>query len=154
MNLPPPTERLFTVEQANRMLPLVRAIVTDIVGLACDLTERNDRLAILQVADAEDGDPYGEEVLQMQSEIETDMDRLQEFVDELADLGVELKSATEGLVDFRATIDERDAYLCWKLGEEEVSHWHPLDAGYEQRQSLLEEANLGDSLPGAGDTDL
>ena len=42
----------------------------------------------------------------MQEEIEADMDRLQEYVDELAELGVELKSATEGLVDFR-TRDRR-----------------------------------------------
>jgi hypothetical protein len=153
MNASPPADRRFTVEQANRMLPLIRAIVSDIVELAGDLTQRNDRLGMLQVSDAEEGDPYSEEVLQMQREIERDMDRLQAFVDELAELGVELKSATEGLVDFKARIDNRDAYLCWKLGEEEVGHWHPLNAGFEGRQSLLEGASAGDALPG-GDTEV
>lgn len=153
MNASPPANRLFTVEQANRMLPLVRAIVSDIVDLASDLTQRNDRLSMLQVSDAEEGDPYSEEVLQMQREIELDMDRLQAFVDELAELGVELKSATEGLVDFKSRIDNRDAYLCWKLGEGEVGYWHPLNAGYEGRQSLLEGAGTGDILP-TGDSEL
>jgi hypothetical protein len=149
MNASPPADRCFTVEQANRMLPLVRAIVSDIVELAGDLTQRNDRLSMLQVSDTEEGDPYSEEVLQMQREIERDMDRLQAFVDELAELGVELKSATEGLVDFRSRIDNREAYLCWKLGEEEVAYWHPLNAGFEGRQSLLEGAGAGDVHPEA-----
>lgn len=149
MNASPPADRRFTVEQANRMLPLVRAIVSDIVELAGDLTHRNDRLSMLQISDAEEGDPYSEEVLQMQREIERDMDRLQAFVDELGELGVELKSATEGLVDFRSRIDNRDAYLCWKLGEEEIAYWHPLNAGFEGRQSLLEGASAGDAPPGA-----
>ena len=108
---------------------------------------------MLQVSDAEEGDPYSDEVLQMQREIELDMDRLQAFVDELAELGVELKSATEGLVDFRSRIDNRDAYLCWKLGEDEVGYWHPLNAGYEGRQSLLEGAGTGDILP-KGDSEI
>lgn len=135
------------------MLPLVRAIVSDIVALAGDLTQRNDRLSMLQVSDAEDGDPYSEEVLQMQREIEVDMDRLQEYVDELSELGVELKSATEGLVDFRSHIDHRDVYLCWKLGEDEVAHWHSLTTGFEGRQSLLEGASTTEALPG-GESEL
>ena len=48
MTVSPPTTRYFTVEDANRMLPLVRAIVSDIVELSTDLTQRNDRLSILQ----------------------------------------------------------------------------------------------------------
>jgi hypothetical protein len=122
------------------MLPLVRAIVSDIVELSSELTERNDRLSILQVADREDGDPYSDEVRQMQHDLEADMDRLQEYVDELVELGVELRSATDGLVDFRTQIDDQEAYLCWKLGEDEVSFWHELDSGFERRHSLFEGA--------------
>lgn len=134
------------------MLPLVRAIVSDIVELSTELTHRNDRLSILQVSDAEDGDPYSEEVRQMQDELEADMDRLQEYVDELSELGVELKSATEGLVDFRTTIEDREAYLCWKLGEDEIGYWHELDGGFDRRQSLLEGA-ASDSYPSSEGAD-
>lgn len=135
------------------MLPLVRTIVSDIVSLARDLTERTDRLSLLQVSDAEDGDPYSDEVLRMQEELEADMDRLQGYVDELGELGVELKSATEGLVDFRTSLDGHDAYLCWKLGEDEIAFWHELTAGYEGRQSLFEGATAGDSLPATDESD-
>jgi len=51
-------------------------------------------------------------------------------------LGVEVKDLEMGLVDFRAEMDGRDVYLCWKLGEERVSYWHEIDAGYASRQPL------------------
>ena len=76
----------------------------------------------------------------MQLDLEGDMDRLQEYVDELVELGVELRSATDGLVDFRTQIDDQEAFLCWKLGEDEVGFWHELDGGFDRRHSLLEGA--------------
>ena len=67
---------------------------------------------------------------------------------ELQRLGVEPKSATDGLVDFPSIVDGRMVYLCWRLGEPEVLYWHELDAGYRGRQSLA----IGiESGPGVGD---
>ncbi|MEX0979285.1 MAG: DUF2203 family protein, partial [Pirellulales bacterium] len=43
----------------------------------------------------------------------------------------------EGLVDFPCRMDGRIVFLCWKLGEPEVTHWHELDSGYAGRQSLV-----------------
>ena len=57
-------------------------------------------------------------------------------MDELRHLGVEPKNGPEGLVDFPAMIDGRPVYLCWKVGELEVLHWHDLDAGFRGRQPL------------------
>ena len=64
---------------------------------------------------------------------------LQEFVNELRQLGVEPKGPG-GLVDFPAELDGRQVYLCWKLGESEVLHWHEIDAGFEDRQPLTAES--------------
>ena len=57
-------------------------------------------------------------------------------VEELRALGVEPKNGPEGLVDFPAMMEGRPVYLCWKLGEPEVLHWHDLDAGFRGRQPL------------------
>jgi hypothetical protein len=56
-------------------------------------------------------------------------------MDELRQLGVEAKGH-DGLVDFPTIVDGRRAFLCWKLGEAEVSYWHELDAGFAGRQPL------------------
>ena len=85
----------FTAASANQMLPLVRAIVQDIVDLSRDLQDRERRLEDLRAVDGSGGrredDPYSEEVEQMQRDIELDGDRLKGYVKELENLGVEFK---------------------------------------------------------------
>src|SRR4051794_17668521 len=131
------SESLFTIEQANAMLPLVRAITTDLASLAKDVVERRHRLALLTSGrDLKPGDPYSDELAQMEADLERDAIRLQGYVDELRELGVEPKGAVEGLVDFPSKMDGKLALLCWKLGESEVLHWHDLDTGFSGRQPL------------------
>ncbi len=132
-----PNAKLFTPAQANAMLPLVRAIVTDLSQLSRDLLERRERLSVLMRGrDDKHGDPFAAEVAQVQEELEKDSQKLREYVDELLELGVEPKNGLEGLVDFPAMIDGRLVYLCWKLDEPEIRYWHDLEAGFSGRQPL------------------
>jgi hypothetical protein len=134
--------KYFTAAAANRMLPLVRAIVQDIVELNRDLEERSQRLESLQAVAGSDrrrgDDPYAEEVDQMQRDLSHDSDRLKDFVRELEHLGVEFKDPGKGLVDFPTVINGKNAFLCWRLGESEVGYWHPLDGGFLSRRSLTD----------------
>lgn len=54
----------------------------------------------------------------------------------LHQMGAEVKSVEEGLVDFRGSIGSTPAYLCWKDGEETVAFWHPLDEGFPGRRPI------------------
>ncbi len=129
--------KIFTPAEANATLPLVSAIVSDLVGLSRELTERRQRLALLRGGKAANPrDPYYEELVQFQKDMEADSLRLRNYVEELRALGVEPKSGTEGLVDFPALLNGRKVYLCWKLGESRVLFWHDLEAGYVGRQPL------------------
>src|SRR5690242_10176139 len=119
--------KVFSVEQANAVLPLVRAITTDLVALSREVIDRRQRLALLTGGrQNSQHDPYSEELAQIEEELEKDTARLQGYVHELRQLGVEPKSGPEGLVDFPCRIDGRLVFLCWKLGEPEVLHWHEL----------------------------
>ena len=134
--------RLFTVEQANACLPLVRSIVADMVMLARDLLDRRQRLDQLALGrKSTKADFYGEELSQMEEELEKDLERLNGYAQELMELGVEPKGATEGLVDFPCLMDGKLVYLCWKYNEPELLYWHDLEAGFAGRQSLT--ANVG-----------
>jgi hypothetical protein len=139
--------KLFTPEEANASLPLVRAIAEDLGRLCCEVIERRERLSfLLERRPATGSDPYQEELSQIEEELERDAVRLQEYVGELRQLGVEPKSPAEGLIDFPAMRDGRLVYLCWKLGEPEVLYWHDLDAGFQGRRPLREK---DDSPPAA-----
>jgi hypothetical protein len=140
--------RLFTVEEANQRLPLVRAIVTDIVKLYEDVHDRRERLSHVRQSSSGLKTPsmYSEEVQQIEDELEKDIERLEQFANELEELGVELKDPVMGLVDFRSLLEGREVYLCWRLGEEEITHWHELNSGFQGRQSLLEDSLFTDGL--------
>jgi hypothetical protein len=147
MSVDPP-KKYFTVDEANQTLPLVRAIVDDIVRLFRDVHERRERLMKIRqlpgAASRNEESLHGEELAQIEEELDKDIDRVNEFSDELHTLGVELKDPIVGLVDFPTKIEGRDAYLCWKLGEEDISFWHELDTGFQGRQPLFENSVSGD----------
>jgi hypothetical protein len=143
--------RLFTVEQANAALPLVRAITADLAKLSREVIERRERLAYLRSGrEQKSYGPYSEELAHVEEELEKDGQRLQEYVEELRHLGVEPKNGPEGLVDFPCEIDGRVVWLCWKLGEPEVLYWHELEAGFAGRQPLVAGSLAGGSELGEG----
>ncbi len=135
-------QKLFTPKEANAALPLVRAITTDLVQLSQDVIQRRQRLALLLAGRGEGPtDVYGEELEQMQAELETDAGQLEQYVEELRELGVEPKSGPAGLIDFPCMLDGRLVFLCWQLGEPAVKYWHDIDAGYAGRQEIPEVAD-------------
>lgn len=130
-------KKYFTVAEANATLPLLRSILRDVTDLARDLSERHERLSRVQSpARGHLGEAHREELKQIEAEFERGQERMRELIQELQGLGVELKDPQTGLVDFRAIMDDHEVYLCWRLGEADVSHWHELDAGVAGRQKL------------------
>src|SRR5207244_5284786 len=115
-----PKKKYFTAEQANAMLPLLRLILRDITALAQGLREQNRRLARMQEADTTTTGQLDAVI----AEIETTQEQIRAHKEELDQLQVELKDYLTGLVDFPARIDGRDVYLCWRMDEAEVAHWH------------------------------
>jgi hypothetical protein len=153
MSEPYRPRKLFTVEQANAALPLVRAITTDLVRLSREVVERRERLALLSSGrGAAANDPYAQELAQIEDELDKDGEQLQAYVEELRALGVEPKSGPEGLIDFPSMMEDRLVFLCWKLGEAEVLHWHELDAGFRGRQSLAAGSIAEDDASGPGES--
>ncbi len=142
-------KQYFTVSEANQRLPLVRVIVDDIVILHRDLSERAERIALIRKAaqpgSRDEQTVYSEELDEAEKDLELDRQRLEGFIGELVELGAELKDPSIGLIDFPTLIDGREAYLCWKRGENEIAFWHELDAGFEGRQSLLENSVSSDN---------
>jgi len=134
-----PRNRFFTPEQANAMLPLVRRIVTDITTLTRDLRDKHKRFLKLN----EDGSmpvAHEEELFQLESQLEQGQEQMEALVQELGQLGILLKDFDTGLIDFPCWRDGHEVYLCWKLGEPEVAHWHEIDSGFSGRQKLMIEA--------------
>src|SRR5580700_4058554 len=131
--------KYFTVEEANKALPLVRMIVGDIVRQYRVVEDLQQRLSMVSKDRRRPSkDLYSEELAQSQAELDTEEQKLRSYIEELKRLGVEFKGPD--LCDFYSIMNGREVFLCWRLGEPEVSHWHDLDAGFPARQPVAEHA--------------
>jgi hypothetical protein len=127
-------EKIFTVDEANRTLPLVSRIVEDLVREHKLWEDKVREFELATVGSSPDHPDAIAELLQMEAQrLATDIEG---YIAELNDLGVICKGMDTGLVDFRGQIDSRDVFYCWKLGEPSVQYWHEVDAGFVGRQRL------------------
>jgi hypothetical protein len=136
--------KLFSVEEANRTLPLVRRIVQDIVQAHAAWTRVVQRFEVAAASSRAESPHPEAETLQRDAEVLAR--EIQEFVEELQDLGVEFKGFELGLVDFPSEREGRPVFLCWKLGEDAVSFWHEVDEGYAGRRPLVQRSHLNGSV--------
>ena len=128
--------KTFTIDQANRTLPLVRKIVQDIVDEYAQWQRLVKALDVAAAAPSRDAT----ELDRLQREIQSAAAAIDRYVGELTALGVEMKGMDVGLVDFPGEMEGRPVYLCWRLGEPAVAHWHERDAGFAGRQPLTPNA--------------
>jgi len=128
--------KTFTIEQANSTLPLVRRIVQDIVDEYARWQELVKALDVLAVGPGRDA--VG--IDRLQRDIQSAATEIDRYVAELTELGVEMKGLDVGLVDFPGQMAGRPVYLCWRLGEPAVAHWHERDAGFAGRRPLTPNA--------------
>jgi hypothetical protein len=124
----------FTVDSANRTLPLVRRIVSDAVRDYWRWQEKvreYEEVAANRKVDQpnDDADRLERETQQLARDIDG-------YIAEIRELGVEIKGIETGLVDFPAEVDGRSVLLCWQLGEDSVQYWHEEDAGFAGRQPV------------------
>ena len=123
-------EKHFTLEEANALLPEVRALLEQV-------KEHRDHL----IVDFHEAQPVLKQAKQNGGGHEahsylTDVARLNESMERLIGLGVQLKDIDRGLVDFPAWREGQEVLLCWHLGEDEIRFWHDLESGYPGRQPL------------------
>ena len=88
---------------------------------------------------------YGYDTVLLEQEkprISALLSQLSEKIDELEDLGCYVKDLDIGLVDFLTSFEGRDIFLCWKLGEAHIGHWHEVDEGFASRQEILDMTQL------------
>jgi hypothetical protein len=128
----PMEERLFSIEEANRLLPVLAPILMELSRDWIFMQRINDEIRRAhEAADRGGGSVFGTSYIESAEGVVHFLHRIQE-------MGVLLKDPGSGLCDFAHQIGERVIYLCWKLGEEEISWWHEAETGFAGRRPLSE----------------
>ncbi len=124
--------KLFTIEEANSLLPSVRAIVTSI-------QRSHRRLISFQTSakHAAAGAESGGGGMTRGPQYARLLIDLSLGAGQLESLGVQLKDYSQGLIDFPSMREGRVVLLCWKADEgDQLAWWHDLEAGFGGRQPL------------------
>ena len=129
--------RFFTPEEANEALARVRPLVERMVEARRMLLEVQRRQAELVARVASNGGGLSPpDVSAVAAEVQQTSAELVAVVEELQELGVQVKDLDRGLVDFPCLHRGREVLLCWELGEDEVAYWHGAEEGYAGRKPL------------------
>jgi hypothetical protein len=132
--------RRFTVGEAEALIPHL----TRLFARIRPELERARRIAAELAENGAEVPPTGPlmvdptarlEVQSRQATLQRCMERMSTSLQEIAELGVEIKSA-DGLVDFRTRRDGEVVYLCWRFGEPAIGHWHRVEAGFAGREPI------------------
>ena len=126
--------KFFSLEQANRSLVLLQRIVGE------EVREYGRLLELEELIESAERSNRPSQLEQARQKLVTTVDNLQTCLEELDQMGVELRDFSRGIVDFPCKHQGRTISLCWLYGEDEVTHWHEQHAGFACRQpvSLLE----------------
>jgi hypothetical protein len=127
--------KIFTVDEANRTLPLVRRIVEDIVQ--AHRTWREKILELDLIASTARADQSLDQSERIEREAQAIAREIEGFERELTALGIQIKDRRLGLIDFPTSMDGRQVLLCWRLGEPDVGFWHDMTTGYRGRKPLV-----------------
>jgi hypothetical protein len=130
--------RVFTEEEANDALTIVRPLVERLVQARKRFVHVAGRLEEVEGTVSGNGgglDP--ERVRELQERAAEAAADLAAIVGELEEVGVQVKDLDEGLIDFPARHPGGDTVLlCWRLGEGDVAYWHGLEEGFAGRKPL------------------
>ncbi len=122
--------KLFTVEEANALLPELKEFLELVATHRDSMREKAPHMepiiaSSLSNGGGKIGSEYGIEAYRLYADIE-----------KVRETGVVLKDLDMGLLDYPHERDGRVVFLCWHPPEERVEYWHEIDAGYAGRQPI------------------
>jgi hypothetical protein len=131
--------RLFTPEQASALVPYLEAKVKRVRDTKRELDAAARQLEVLGLI-ADSGASEDSPDVRSRAQAEARLHQLRREIEEEAEAiqarGCLIKDLDEGLVDFYSLRGDRLVFLCWKLGEQDVTFWHALDGGFARRRPL------------------
>lgn len=123
-------KRHFSVEEANSLLPHVLSVFERIHAIGVDLEKHQKTLDKLhERAPGNGGSKKSSDLLTLSESITRLMQGLE-------DQGILIKDVQGGLIDFPHIREDREVFLCWKMGEKKVAFWHEIETGFRGRQPL------------------
>ncbi len=122
--------KYFTVKEAEKLIPTIQRVMDAALDTKVMIERKVEEWRKLHksISEAEDAVFRGQ--------VDFFATQLEKQLDQITQLGCVPKDLENGLVDFPARINSREAYLCWRLGEKKITYWHGLTEGFKGRKPI------------------
>lgn len=134
--------KLFTIEEANALLPDLEPILEELQRTFKDIRGE------IEAAASEAGLPLGSPELSRHIESRGQAPRLfsrvKMLIDQIHSQGCLVNGPEAGLIDFPCLFNNEIVFLCWKYGEPQVQHWHRIPDGFAGRKPLLDSSDAAE----------
>lgn len=122
--------RYFSLSEANEALKTIRPLMDEVqVFRKKILADQPEAWPAIEKSAGNGGNKALSKMVQ-------DFERLDALIHRILDTGAQIKDINIGLLDFSAMRNGREVYLCWKHGEDDITFWHEVDAGFAGRQPI------------------
>jgi hypothetical protein len=137
------SKKYFTLDEAQKSLPKVRRFLSRLHTLKA----QSNFLAEEKEAPIELTEPFTEDEIyrfafaqeiKLNRELHKHTYEFFKTLDLLNELGCVVKDLDEGLIDFPYKLNNREAFLCWKEGEDTIKAWHDIEGGFETRNPIID----------------
>ena len=130
-------EKLYTVEEANVMLPWV----VEQLGIAAEAADRlsearSDQAELEGLSRSNGHGDIDSRLSDVRADARRALDALRSVLDEFEARGIPVRDVDSGLIDLPGERDGKKVWLCWRMGEPEVGYWHEANTGFIDRQPL------------------
>ena len=132
------SDRTFTLDEAQTLLPILESLLKQAIAgkklieeVDAELQETARRVFVnggtmVNVV----------QLARRKGERERAIQRIKDAVAEIDATGVQVKDLDVGLLDFPCKVEGEIILLCWKLGEETITHWHGTTEGFAGRKPI------------------
>jgi hypothetical protein len=132
--------KTFTIDEAQALLPVLESLLKRAIeskraarDVEAKLSELGRRIYLsggMRIDVAEAG--------RQRAEMDAHLQRVKESIAEIDSIGVQVKDADAGLLDFPCRLEDKVVLLCWRMGETTIEHWHTIEDGFKGRQPVDE----------------
>lgn len=122
--------RIFTVQEANALLAEIEPLLGDLLARRARVARATREMP--HIIGGTRSDVGSREA----SQVAADMAAIEALIEQIEGHGVRLKDINIGLVDFLAERRGREVWLCWRYGEDSVTHFHELHLGFRARRPI------------------
>ena len=140
----PSAKRVFTTEEAEELLPTVDSLLQRLVDTSVKqkLLEEQANEILDEVMEEGTHPNAIDELKEIKETLDINVREIDKVEGEISNMGLNVKDPILGIVDFPAMRGDQPVYLCHRLGEKRMTHWHNVEDGFEGRIPLDKEPDI------------